>query len=155
LKNVKAGQSGYFGEFSSKPGNAYSYGCNLVDREIERAAARKKSATIQPFVLMLLYLTGTDEFYYDGKFRGRDSNIRYPLGFLDELEREKLLVQPQKGTRRRTYVSLTKEGIRKARNLLRSVNFPDVDELLAEMEDHDRLLDDPEEQDFVDDGVIA
>jgi Domain of unknown function (DUF6429) len=140
------------GEESLRQGDAYSYGCNLVDREMASAAARKRSAAIKPFVLMLLYLTGWDEFYYDGKIRSRDSWIGYDFGILDELEQEKLLEKPQKGTRRRTYVSLNFEGIRTARKLLQSVNFPGVDELLDELKEHDRLSDEPEDQDYVDDA---
>jgi hypothetical protein len=133
------------GEESRRQGDAYSYGCNLVDREMASAAARKRSAAIKPFVLMLLYLTGWDEFYDDDKVRSRDSWIGYDFGILDELEQEKLLIQPQKGTRRRTYVSLNKEGIITARKLLQGISFPGVDELLDELEEHDRLLDEPED----------
>lgn len=133
----------------------YSKACSLVDDFISKAqtqaAGKRRNAVVKPLMLMLLYLTGDDNYYND-RFLGRDSYINYDFGTLDQLESEKLLVQPQKGTRRRTYVSLTKEGIRTARDLLRSINFPGVDELLDDLEENDKLLDDSEEDDdFSDD----
>ncbi len=73
------------GQERSKPGDAYNQGCSLVDREADAVAAKKRSAAIKPFVLMLLYLTGADEFY-NGKFTSRKSWINYEFDILDELE---------------------------------------------------------------------
>lgn len=56
---------------------------------------------------MLLYLTGTDEFY-EGNFVSRESDVKYEFEIFDELEQDKLLTQPQKGIRQRTYVALNK-----------------------------------------------
>ena len=126
----------HYAQESSKQGDAYSQGCSLVDEKIATAAFQKRRAAIKPFVLMLLYLTGADE-YYDGKFTSRKSWINYEFDILDELEQDKLLAQPQKGTRQITYAALNKEGIKTARELLRSVNFAGIDELLNELEKHD------------------
>ncbi len=134
---------------SSKQGDAYNRGCSLVDREIDAVAAKKRRVAIKPLVLMLLYLTGADEFY-EGKFVSRESKIKYESDILDELEQDKLLTQPQKGTRQRTYVALNKEGIKTARELLWSVNFAGIDELLNELERHDRLSDGAENQEYLD-----
>lgn len=138
------------GQESSKQGDAYNRGCSLVDREIDKAAAKKRRAAIKPFVLMLLYLTGADESY-DGKFTSRKSWINYEFDILDELEQDKLLAQPQKGTRQRTYVALNKEGIKTAREMLRNINFTGIDELLNELEKHDRLFDGAVNRDYLDD----
>lgn len=123
----------------------YNRACSLVDdftsKAQTQAACKRRNALVKPLMLMLLYLTGEDN-YYNERFLGRDSWINYDFGILDQLESEKLLLQPQKGTRRRTYVSLTREGIRTARNLLWSVNLPGFDELLDDLEEHEELLDD-------------
>lgn len=136
---------------SSKRGDAYNQGCSLVDREIAAVAAKKRSAAIKPFVLMLLYLTGADEFY-NGKFVNRKSWIKYEFDILDDLEQDKLLTQPQKGIRQRTYISLNKEGIKTAREMLRNLNFTGIYELLNELERHDMLSDGVENQEYLDDA---
>lgn len=136
---------------SSKQGDAYSRGCSLVDERIATAAAKKRRAAIKPFVLMLLYLTGADESY-DGKFTSRKSWINYEFDVLDELEQDKLLTQPQKGTRQRTCIALNKEGIKTARELLRSVNFAGIDGLLNELERHDRLSNGAVNREYLDDA---
>ena len=110
---------------SSKQGNAYSQSCSLVDREIAAVAAKKRRSAIKPLALMLLYLTGADEFY-EGKFVSRESWINYESEILDELEQDKLLTQPQKGKRQITYAALNKEGIKTAREMLRNINFTGI-----------------------------
>lgn len=138
----------------SKLSTAYSRACSLVDDFISKAetqaACKRRNAVVKPLMLMLLYLTGEDNYYND-RFLGRESWINYDFGTLDQLENEKLLRQPQKGTRQRTYVSLNKEGIRTARQLLQSINLPGVDELLAHLKEHDEFSDDSEEDEFLDD----
>lgn len=95
----------YRSQESSKRGDVYNQGCSLVDREIAAVAAKKRRSAIKPLVLMLLYLTGTDEFY-NGKFVSRESFINYEFDILDDLEQDKLLTQPQRGIRQRIYISL-------------------------------------------------
>lgn len=90
---------------SAKQGDFYNRGCSLVDREIAAVAAKKRRSAIKPLVLMLLYLTGADESD-DGKFTSRKSWINYEFDIQGELEQDKLLTQPQKGIRQRTYISL-------------------------------------------------
>lgn len=128
--------------------DAYSHGCNLVDQAIRDAAVRAHDTFVKQFVLMLLYLTGGDVYSY-GKFRGRESWINYDRDVLDMLENERLLEQPQKRTV--TYISLTTEGIRVARQLLQNVDLPGVNEFLASWEKHDRLLAERDELSSLDD----
>ncbi len=139
----------YRSQESSKRGDAYNQGCSLVDRETDAIANQKRIAAIKPLVLMLLYLTGTDEFY-NGKFVNRESFINYEFDILDDLEQDKLLTQPRKGTKQRSYVALNKEGIKTAREMLRNLNFTGIDELLNRLEKHDRLSDVAENQEYLD-----
>jgi len=114
-------------------GTAWQKGYDLVDKAVAEARSRRYNAIARPLTLMLLYVTGSDE-YYDGRLLGRRAYKGHDFGILDAFEAEGLIT-PQTNKRAVKSVVLDDEGIKQARELLRNLNLPAADEFLDSLDE--------------------
>ncbi|MDJ0598455.1 MAG: hypothetical protein QNJ37_06410 [Crocosphaera sp.] len=130
---------------------------NSIDN-FERQKQRELSflkhyRVLKHIYLIFLYLSGWDNYNKflsqsqekrcKENFTGIESWIGLEYSILDKLEEQGLLEQPQtKGNnyKKRTYVELTKKGIRMTRELLKNLDLEGVDELLEDRDYHEEYL---------------
>lgn len=120
-------------EAYEKKGTAWQKGYDLIDKAVAEARARRYNAIAKPLTLMLLYVTGSDE-YYDGRLSGRRACKGHDFDILDNFEAEGL-IKPQTNKRSVKSVVLDDEGIKQARELLRNLTLPASDEFLDSLDE--------------------
>ncbi|WP_198648353.1 DUF6429 family protein [Cyanothece sp. BG0011] len=143
--------------FSSNMYEARNQVINSIDN-FERQQRKELSflkhyKVLKQIYMIFLYLSGWDNYNKflsqsqekrcKENFTGVESWIGLEFSILDKLEEEGLLEQPQtKGNnyKKRTYVQLTKKGIRMTRELLKNIDLEGVDELLEDREYHEEYL---------------
>ncbi|OKH17123.1 DUF6429 family protein [[Limnothrix rosea] IAM M-220] len=154
------------GDFINHTSNPYYWGeswnvsydrlCSLIDVKERSKASQIERDTqtklMQQLYLIILYISGwdihhtfNDEEPNKQNFYSIQSWISMDFGTLDLLEEKGLVDQPQtkgKHYRKRTYVEVTKEGIRKARQLLRELDFDGMQELLQKTAYHEEYIED-------------
>lgn len=153
---VREGDGLYFAECTTEeeelertftcrtPNDAYGRACNLVDdwerKMIQLSAFYNEYKIIKPLYLMLLYISGWDEYYLKEFFR-MNSWIGLDYNILDYLESEDLITQPQKGRRKgANYVSLSLKGMKEAREILEKINLEGSDYILESRQHHLELI---------------
>jgi hypothetical protein len=137
---------------------AYSYACYLLDcfeKEEEKLTKFfKKYKVLKNLYLMIIYLSGWDEHNpYIGnnknsKCKENFTGIGFWKGFdfevLEHLNSEKLL---EVSASRKT-LTITKQGIKQARDILKTINLEGVDFLLEQRKYHEEYINYQSESDI-------
>lgn len=136
--------------FSKTQGDAYSQACNLVD-EFEKEQQKiirflEYYIVLKPLYLMLIYLSGSDQYDpYLGKYKekrcrenfiGINSWNGFDFEIINYLESEDLL---QLSATRRS-LTITKKGMKVARDSLKKINIEGLKRLLEEREYHEDYI---------------
>jgi hypothetical protein len=102
---------------------------------------------LKPIYLMFLYLSGWDAHFEKERCKETFTGVRSWIGLqwniLDRLEKEGLLEQPQRQSpnpKKTTYIELTKNGMKEARENLQNINLEGVDALLSERTYHEEYI---------------
>jgi hypothetical protein len=141
--------------WSSNIRDVYSNICGVVtDYEISRAKIFKQIQqeyqeyqVLKDIYLMFLYLQGSDSHICTNKeernkenFTGVSAWIGLNFDILNKLEQEGLLQQPQKGKKQVTYATLTKSGMKTARQVLKTINLDGIETLLNQRKYHEEYI---------------
>ncbi|MBD2607352.1 hypothetical protein H6G81_23185 [Scytonema hofmannii FACHB-248] len=136
--------------FSNTAGDSYSQACSLVDEfEIRQDQLRlfmENYKVIKPLYLMLIYLSGWDEYnpylvnpknkHCKDNFVGISFWNGFNFEIVNRLEAEGLL---ELSTTRKT-LTMTKKGMKEARDILLHINLDGVGSLLKQREYHEEYI---------------
>jgi len=136
--------------FSKSKGDAYSQACNIVDNfekeQQELIRLSEHYIVLKPLYLMLIYLSGSDQYepylekYKEKRCRENFIGINSWNGFdfeiINYLESEGLL---QLSATRRS-LTMTKKGMKVARDSLKKINIKGLKTLLDERDYHEDYI---------------
>jgi len=146
----------------SSPSEAFSGISSCIyekEKQVERLLLSIENyKLLKPIYLMFLYLSGWDE-HFDSltkeknkeNFTGVESWIGLDYGFLDFLEEEGLIQQPQKrgkNYKKVTYACMTKKGMKEVREILGSINLEGADRSLKNREYHEEYINHKSQRDL-------
>ncbi|AFY62776.1 DUF6429 family protein [Synechococcus sp. PCC 6312] len=124
----------------------------------DKSSISEEERLLQSLYLILLYISGGDEhneylatpypespnssnWHSKETFVHLNSWIGLDFEILDQLEEEGFLEQPQKGGRKpRSYIQLNKNGMKRAREILKEINLTGAEEALLAREHHEDYI---------------